>query len=130
MTDDEFLAAFDACTLSKPLWTHEAHVRLAWICLGRMPFAAARDHARAGIRKYNESLGNTTGYHDTVTVAFVRIIAARRRPGETFAEFREANPDVFSKDEPILLSYYSKPRLDSAAARARFVESDLRPLPG
>jgi hypothetical protein len=130
MTDDEFLAAFDACTLPKPLWTHEAHVRLAWICLGRMPFPAARDHVRAGIRRYNESLGNTTGYHDTVTVAFLRIIVARRRPGETFAEFRHANPEVLSKTEPILLSYYSKPRLDSAAARALFVESDLRPLPG
>jgi hypothetical protein len=130
MTDDEFLAAFDTCTLPKPLWTHEAHVRLAWICLGRMSFAAARDHVRAGIRKYNESLGNTAGYHDTVTVAFVRIISTKRRLGETFAEFRDTNPEVFSKTEPILLRYYSKPRIDSAAARAMFVESDLRPLPG
>jgi hypothetical protein len=130
MTDDEFLSAFDACTLPKPLWTHEAHVRLAWICLGRMPYAAARDRVRAGIRKYNESLGNTTGYHDTVTVAFLRIISSKRRSDETFAQFRVANPEVFSKDEPILLSYYSKSRLDSAAAREMFVESDLEPLPG
>jgi hypothetical protein len=130
MTDDEFLAAFDSCTLPQPLWTHEAHVRLAWLCLGRMPFAAARDHVRAGIRKYNASLGNTTGYHDTVTVAFVRLIAARRTPGESFAAFRLAHPDVFSKDRPILLTYYSKAVLDSAEARAGFVEADVGPLPG
>jgi hypothetical protein len=129
MTDDEFLAAFDACTLPKPLWTHEAHVRLAWLCLDRFPFAAALAHVRAGIQKYNRSLGNTTGYHDTVTVAFVRIVAAKRTPGETFADFRSANPDVFAKDRPILLNYYSKAVLDSAAARAGFVEPDVGSLP-
>jgi len=129
MSDDEFLAAFDSCTLPKPLWTHEAHVRLAWICLNRMPFAAAREHVRAGIRKYNESLGNTTGYHDTVTVAFVRIIAWKRTPGESFADFRLRHPDVFSKDQPVLRHFYSKARLDSATARSAFVEPDLRPLP-
>src|SRR5262245_49263936 len=129
MTDDEFLAAFDACTLPKPLWTHEAHVRLAWICLNRTPYAAARDRVRAGIHKYNESLGNTTGYHDTVTVAFVRIIAAKHTAGESFAAFKRANPDVFSKERPILLKYYSKSRLDSDAARAEFIEPDVVPLP-
>jgi hypothetical protein len=129
MTDDEFLAAFDTCTLPKSRWTHEAHVRIAWLCLNRMPFAAALAHVRHGIPKYNLSLGNTTGYHDTVTVAFVRIVAAKRTPGQSFADFKAANPDVFSKEKPILLNYYSKAVLDSAAARAEFVEADMGRLP-
>ncbi len=119
MTDDEFLAAFGSCTLPKPLWTHEAHVRLAWLCLNRMSFPVAIAHVRNGIRKYNESLGNFTGYHDTVTVAFLRIIAAKRSPGQSFADFQSAHPEVFSKDRPVLLTYYSKAVLESAEARGR-----------
>jgi hypothetical protein len=92
-------------------------------------FITARDHVRAGIRKYNESHGNYTGYHDTVTVAFLRIIAAKRRGGETFAAFKHRNPDVFSKDRPILLNDYSPLQLESDAARAEFLEPDVAPLP-
>jgi hypothetical protein len=129
MSDNEFLIAFDSCTIPKALWTHEAHVRVAWLCLSRMPFPAAVDHVRNGIDKYNRSLGNVTGYHDTVTVAFVRIIAAKRREGESFAQFRDLHPELFSKESPILLTHYTKARLDSEEARAAFVEADLRPLP-
>ncbi|HEY2786039.1 MAG TPA: hypothetical protein VGJ05_13810 [Fimbriiglobus sp.] len=129
MTDDEFLAAFDSCTLPKPLWTHEAHVRLAWLCLDRIPFDSALAHVRTGIPKYNHSLGNTTGYHDTVTVAFLKIIAAKRTLGESFEDFRNTNPDVFSKARPVLLSYYSKAVLESEEARAGFVEADVGALP-
>ena len=33
MTDDEFLAAFEAAAIPRKDWTHEAHVRMAWLYL-------------------------------------------------------------------------------------------------
>jgi len=76
MTDAEFLAAFEACTIPKADWTHEAHVRMAWLYLTSRPFPDALQRIRTGIRRYNDSLGGT-GYHDTITVALTRLIASR-----------------------------------------------------
>ena len=90
MSDSGLLAAFESCTLPKAEWTHEAHVRTAWIYLTTRSFDDALAALRNGILQYNRSLGNTTGYHDTVTVAFTRIIAARihASPADDFPDFR------------------------------------------
>jgi len=129
MSDAEFLAVFEACTIPKHDWTHAAHVRMAWLYLTQLRFADALEAVRSGIQKYNRSLGNTTGYHDTITVAFTRVIAHRLRDGETFAAFRERNPDLFDRKLPALLRHYTKERLSSAAARERFIEPDVEALP-
>lgn len=127
MTDGEFLAAFEACTLPRPAWTHEAHVRMAWLYLARLPAAEAEQRARAGIRRYNASVGSD-GYHETITVAFVRVIAGRVRDGESFAAFRDREPDLFDRKLTALHRHYSPDRLKSPEARERFVAPDREPL--
>ena len=69
------------------------------------------------------------GYHETITIAFVTVIASRIKPGEDFAAFRDRNPDLFDRTFPALLKHYSPERLYSAAARLEFIEPDLEPLP-
>lgn len=129
MSDDDFLAAFEACTIPKADWTHAAHVRMAWLYLSRLPFPTALQNARSGIAKYNRSLGNTTGYHDTVTVAAVTVIASRMADEEGYAAFAERNPDLFRGLMGVLRGYYTEGRITSAEAAAAFVEPDLHPLP-
>jgi hypothetical protein len=128
MTDAEFLAAFEACTIPRPDWTHEAHVRMAWLYLTSHPFPDALQQIRTGIQRYNNSLGGT-GYHDTITVAFARLIASRLFDGG-YEAFKEANPDLMDRTLGALKRYYSEARLKSDEAKAAFVEPDLRPLPG
>lgn len=130
MTDDEFLAAFEGCTLTRPEWTHEAHVRMAWAYLTRLPIADALKAARSGILRLNAAFGNSTGYHETITVAFVRVIAHRLQAGDDFPTFRGRNPDLLDRTLPALLRHYTKDRLFSAEARAAFIDPDLEPLPG
>jgi hypothetical protein len=129
MTDDEFLAAFETCTLPPADWTHAAHVRLAWLRLTRAPFPAALDQVRAGIRRYNASVGSA-GYHETITVAFVRLIHVGLSDGrESFAAFCRRRPDLLDRTLAALFDYYSRGTLFSDAARADFVEPDVMPLP-
>ena len=131
MTDAELLAAFESCTLPKAEWTHEAHIRTAWLYLTNHPFDTALHSIRSGIQKYNLSLGNTTGYHETITVAFARLIASsiHRTPSVPFRTFTMKNPELFCKSPSPLLQYYSKARLASPDAVSGFVEPDLSPLP-
>src|SRR5262249_4790309 len=130
MTDDEFLAAFESCSLPRADWTHAAHVRMAWLYLGRLPLGAALDAVRTGIRRYNAAF-RSDGYHETITVAFALLIRSRLTPGgEEFAAFRARNPDLFEGRSGLLGRHYGGATLSSAEAKRRFVLPDREPLPG
>lgn len=130
MTDDDFLAAFEAAAIPRPEWTHEAHVRMAWLYVTRFPTAQALGLVRTGIRKLNARIGSPDGYHETITVAFVRVIASRRERDEDYPTFRGRNPDLFDRTLTALLRHYTKDRLHSPEARRAFVEPDVAALPG
>ena len=130
-TDAEVLdmvARFEACEWPYPRWTHRAHIAVAVATLKRLPFDTALPHVRHHIDLYNRRCGDPTGYHETVTVLFLRRVARQL----------ENNPDtglVAMIDELTascgvdwLLGYYSRERLWSAEAKAGWVEPDLRPL--
>ena len=128
--DREFLERFEACRLPEPEWTHVAHIRVAWVCLGLWPASEALGRIRSGILRYNTRvLGRPAMYHETVTEAYTRLIADRRRPGESWDTFAMRIDDLMDRKSPVLLRYYSRERLFSDAARATFVAADLDELP-
>jgi len=149
MTDDVFMTKFEQRVLSHDEWTHEAHVRMAWLYVTRSAnYRAARSKVRSGIKKLNaaflaksvapcdatpaaEPVAETklAGFHETITTTFVRLIAARSRPGEKFAAFRKRNPDLFDRKLSALLKHYSPKLLFSEEAKAKFAQPDLTPLP-
>ena len=132
MIDGEFLRAFEHTTLPLSLWTHEAHVRMAWLYLRARPWDAALEAIRLGVQRYNASLGKSAAYHETVTCAYARVIRARiaARPElGAFDAFRAANADLFDRESPPLLRHYRRDTILSERARAAFVEPDLEPLP-
>jgi hypothetical protein len=151
MTDDEFLLAFEQCAFTRPEWTHEAHVRMAWLYLSRRPFTDALDRIRRGIRRLNDRIGqppathrapdrlrcraarspsgDPNGYHETITVSLSRIIASRLVAGEDYPGFRNSNPDLFDRKLPVLFRHYSAALLWSPEARRQFEEADIQELP-
>lgn len=125
-----FLARFEDCSLPEAEWTHLAHIRVAWVCLQLDEADAALERIREGILRYNsEVLRRRHRYHDTVTIAFTRIIASRMEPGESWTAFAARIGDLLDQQSPVLLGYYSGERLFSDLARQRFVEPDLAVLP-
>lgn len=135
MTDDEFLRAFEECSLTKDQqWTHYGHLRMAYCHLKRYPYGEALDRVRRGIRALNARLGTPErldhGYHETLTVAWMRLIQATMR-GHGALDCAEA----FFKKQPHLAHssvvglFYSDDRLWTWEAKREFVEPDLLPLP-
>jgi hypothetical protein len=132
MTDEEFLAAFESCTLPKVEWTHAAHVRMAWLYFARLPCRAALEAIRSGIQRYNASHGSD-GYHETITVALALLIHSRltaSEPAEGFAAFRGRNGDLFESRSKLLGQHYDHATLGSPEAKRRFVPPDRAPFPG
>ena len=128
--DLDFLAEFERCTLPETLWTHLAHIRVAWTCLNLAPPQAALQRIRQGILQYNTKVLNRRNeYHETVTVAFVSIVADRMSANECWTDFAQRIDDLLDPDSPVLLRYYSEERLFSNDARLSFVGPDLKELP-
>ena len=128
--DDEFVAAFEACTLPNEQFRHRDHLRLAWIYLRRFGASGAEARIAQSIRRYAEFHGATQKYHHTVTLAWLRLIqrAAARLPEQAlFEDVLRASPELL--DKGTLGEYYSKELVGSERARADFVEPDLKPLP-
>jgi hypothetical protein len=137
MTDAELVRRFENRTLAFKLWTHRAHVRVAFWYLSRYPFPNALDRIRAGIKAYNAKNRvpetKTSGYNETTTVAFVRLIDAtmraygRRMPtadGETFCK---THPHLLHKE--VLRLFYSPRQRMHPKAKRKFVKPDLTALP-
>jgi hypothetical protein len=57
LCDDEFVAAFEACTISPAAFHHADHVRLAWIYAGRCDAKKAEERLLAGIRRFAAKAG-------------------------------------------------------------------------
>lgn len=137
VTDAQLLEQFEQLTLPFELWTHQAHVRAAFIYLQRHEFDQALDRLRAGIKAYNarhnvpESA--TSGYNETTTHAFAHLIAATMQayaelvPVADSQAFCEAHPQLMTR-HALRLFYSPKCRMD-AQAKTRFVPPDLAPLP-
>ena len=129
LTDDAFVEAFESCRLPAASFHHADHIRLAWIYLGRMTEAEATQRIEEAIRRFAAHNGVTTKYHHTITVAWMRLVAAARTasPQATrFDEFAAMNPELLDAD--LIKSYYSSTRLAASDARTTWTEPDLRPL--
>ena len=46
------------------------------------------------------------------------------KSGEDWPQFRDAHPELFDKESPILHRYYLRRMMDSESARVEFVEPD------
>src|SRR5262249_27813604 len=132
---DALARRFEACEIAKAEWTHAAHLRVGAWHVARFGAAEALRRLRAGIRKLNDSHGTinspTSGYHETITCAYVRLLAealARGRRGGPLAELVEALLAGPLGARDVLLRFYSRDRLMSPLARAEWVEPDVQPL--
>jgi hypothetical protein len=127
---ESFLRSFEDCSFPRSAWTHEKHLIMALWYLRQCPRDEATRRIRDGIRRYNESHGNLTGYHETITLAWIGVIAgflARRdRSLPISALARSLLESCGHKDH--LLRFYSKDVLLSEEARRRWVPPDREPL--
>lgn len=132
--DAEFLRRFEACEIPFAEWKHRAHLKVAYLYLRRWPLDAAIAKMRLGLKALNAAHGTPEaldrGYHETMTVAWMRLIHCTLCEHGAFG-----GADQFVDDHPELQNrfalrfFYSRDRLLSWDAKKVFVEPDLTALP-
>ncbi len=129
--DDAFRQSFERCEIPNQAFRHRDHLRLAWIYVRQSGPEAAGMKVAQSIRRYAEHWGAGHRYHETLSRAWVRIVALAisEAPAATgFDDVVAAQPHLLDKTLP--LRHYSAKRLWSDAARRSWIEPDLRQFPG
>ena len=74
LTDKEFDEQIQNCILNPSVFTHEAHLRLAWLHVRQYGIDKAIGNIRKQLQNFVAHHGVTDKYNDTVTVASVKAV--------------------------------------------------------
>lgn len=127
LSDHEFEAAFSNKTLRPGWFTHEAHLRLAFIHIKKYGLFEAVKNMRYQIKSFAENLGIYDKYHDTVTIAAVYLVNEFMQEADTtsFDTFLQSGGNALKDFKGLLKKHYSYNVFKDQKAREQFVEPDL-----
>ena len=122
----DLLARFIDTSLPAEEFHHRQHVEVAWLFVRRYGMPAALTEFSVAIKRFADAKGAAALYHETITWAFLLIIADRqaRLPADGFDDFAAANPDLLSWKPSVLDRYYSVELLASPLAKQTFLMPD------
>jgi len=123
------LVAFLHDEVDNTTFRHADHVHVAFEILERHNFAESLATFSRALRSIAARAGKPGAYHETITVAFLSLIAERRaiRKYANYAAFADANSDLL--DKAVLKRWYAPERLQSDIARQTFVLPEPLELP-
>lgn len=126
----DLVREFEAATVPRDEWKHPEHLIVALYYVSHHDVETAIDKMRSGILNllangFKVDLSKEMPYHETMTIFWIRTVAAFHASsnGKHIGEKIKEMVARFDKDYP--LRSYSRERLFSDDARARFIESDL-----
>lgn len=103
---------------------HREHLRMAFEMLRRHDFAETVLHYSHALRAMSAKAGKPQAFNQTVTIAFLSLLAERIELGNAadFSAFARDNADLL--DKSALTRWYRPERLASEAARNTFLMPD------
>jgi hypothetical protein len=119
--DSPELERFVRGEIDPALFPHREHVHVAFEMLKRHDFPETVLHFSRTLRAMAGRVGRPWAFHQTITIAFLSLVAERMESGGAadFAAFAQANPDLLDKN--VLKRWYRPERLASDIARRTFV---------
>jgi hypothetical protein len=127
-TDQEIITRFESGSVPEFYFHHVDHVRLAFAYLKNSPVIPALERFSSALKQFAARHGRTQLYNQTITFAYIFLIAERMARGRTASihwhDFAEQNPDLLVWKDGILTRYYEDATLKSDLARATFILPD------
>jgi hypothetical protein len=129
MTEPPFAKPLQAILDQDRGFGHREHLQLAWAYLDTLSPDRARTAMTQAIRHLAEAHGTPERYHETLTMAWMRMVELHRErfAGQSFDEFLTHHQPLM--DSHLLERHYSRDELFSDRARRDYVEPDLRAFP-
>ena len=130
LEDSEFEKQFENCTLDSELFTHEAHIRLAWIHLRKYGEQQAILNICGQLISYTASVGANDKFNKTVTVAAIKAVHhfMQKSKADTFYDFIQEFPRLIYNFRELLAFHYQVDIYNSPQAKQEYLEPDLSPF--
>ncbi|MBT8183951.1 MAG: hypothetical protein KJN76_03855 [Eudoraea sp.] len=130
LTDEAFETAIRESTLHPSLFSHEAHLRLAWIHIGKYGVDQAIVNICDQLKRYVYNIGAARKYNSTVTIAAIRAVFHFRLKSVStdFFDFIQEFPNLKNNFRSLLAQHYSIDIFGSEKAKQSYLEPDLLPF--
>lgn len=117
------VAAFESGTLDNDSFGHSQHVRVIWSLVHAYGTLEAVRRFEFGLKRITAEAGHPEKYHATITHAFAFLVGERIADQGTlsWADFVDANADLFDWPNSALTRMYSDDELSTSIARKTFV---------
>ncbi|ASS50181.1 MAG: hypothetical protein A3D31_11470 [Candidatus Fluviicola riflensis] len=127
LTDQAFIQQFEACALNPELFTHEAHLRLAWIHLNQYGEIVAIENVSKQLLNYVIFLGARDKYNQTLTTAAVKAVFhfINKSASDNFKDFIAEFPRLKFNFKELMEQHYTFDIFNSDEAKHVFLEPDL-----
>jgi hypothetical protein len=130
LSDAELETQFAKQTLDPTYFSHEAHLRLAWIHIRKYGIENAIRNITRQIKEYADGLGAKDKYNETVTIAAMRAVYhfMLRSKEKTFKNFIQLNPRLKFNFRELMDAHYSTNIFKSQRAKEKYLEPERLPF--
>lgn len=127
LSDTQFAEQFQSQQLDPVLFSHEAHLRLAWIYLNKYGLKLAEEKVCQQIKDYVIHLDAVDKFHFTLTMAAVNAVNhfVQLSNSDNFFDFSLEFPQLKYQFKDLIQSHYSINIFTSEEAKQSFIAPDL-----
>lgn len=130
LSDDNFELDFYLCRFPAVLFSHEAHVRLAWIHIKKYGCDIAVENITKQLFHFVQAIGATDKYNQTLTCAAVKAVNhfINKSTSTNFPGFIIEFPRLKANFKELMAYHYTIDIYNSALAKQQYLEPDLAPF--
>lgn len=107
LSDKDFTRLFEEGTLEPDVFTHEAHLRLAWLLIKEHGLQLATEMLCSQIMHFDRQHGKGTKFNKVITLAAAQLVddLQRQSHDRSFMDFIGRHPRLFSDFGTLLAPY-------------------------
>lgn len=127
----ELVRRFESCALPPSEFSHRAHLTVALVYLVHLPPDEARERMCTNIRNFlHHHQLDLQKYNKTITLFWLKVTEHYLKNRGVDCPIEDLARELLERygDSRLIFSYYSESLILSLAARAAWVEPDLRPI--
>lgn len=130
LNDALFEAQFRTGVLDSAVFSHEAHLRLAWIHVKNYGVETAIENICLQLKAYVASLGASDKYNKTLTVAAIRAVNHFMLKAEAadFSTFIHQHNRLKYNFKELMASHYKMDIYNNSIAKQQYMVPDLLPF--
>ena len=129
-SDSEFEQLFETCQMDPTAFSHEAHLRLAWIHVKKYGQSLAIKNICDQLLQYVEYLGAKDKFNITLTIAAIKAVNhfIQKSASDNFQDFINEFPRLKFNFKELMQCHYQIDIYNLQSAKQQFHEPDLLPF--